>query len=104
MDLYGFCLYFGLLNVPEIQEDLAKARMLAELRTLVSSSEITRIFAALPEPVAATILSILVRPGPRSLEEVIQALKRQVARGRGRAKTPRTRGRESSATESLPGM
>ncbi len=90
VDLYGFCLYFGLLDIPEVQEDLAKARMLAELRTLVNSSEITRIFAALPEEVAAAILSILVRPGPRSLEEVIRQLKRQAQARQGRA--PRTQG------------
>jgi len=106
VDLYGFCLYFGLLDVPEIQEDLAKARMLAELRTLVNSSELTRIFAALPEPVASAILSTLVRPEPRSLEQVIEELRRRLGGREGRrpGRAPRTRGRESSAPESLPRM
>ena len=92
VDLYGFCLYFGLLDIPEVREDLAKARMLAELRTLVNSSELTRILAAMPEEVAALLLhSLLVRPGPRSLEQVIEEIKRQAQALRGR-RAPRTRG------------
>ena len=97
VDYYGFCLFFNLLDVPAINEDLEKARMLAELRTLVSSSELTRILAAMPEEFAAALIDALfVRPMPRSLEQVIEEVKRQrQARGRrgsSRSPTPRTQG------------
>ena len=100
IDLWGLLTYYGLLNHPGVQADLAMARVLAEARTLVNSSELVRIFAILPEPIAGALLDALfVRPMPRSLEEVIEQIKRQrQARGRrgsSRSSTPRTRGPQS---------
>ena len=92
VDYYGANMYLDLLEHPTVKADLDKARMLAEMRTLVNSSELIRILAAVPEEVAALLLyPLLVKPEPRSLEQVIEEIKRQAQALRGR-RAPRTRG------------
>jgi len=92
VDYYGMNMYWDLLEHPMVKADLDKARMLAEMRTLVNSSELIRILAAVPEEVAALLLyPLLVKPEPRSLEQVIEEIKRQAQALRGR-RAPRTRG------------